>query len=146
VAYLGLLEWLMSRGEDASDLLSEARARFPGNLHLVWLEGRHLMKRGHYRQAIDRFEQLAGAWECADFNSRYGNSADDPDHWFGYDERLFNVLSFDSLATCHLCLEQYEDSLRYLEMAERHQPASRELLLKRYLCLNLLRRAKPGSR
>lgn len=146
IAYLGLLEWLISRREDVSELLRRARKKFPGNLQLLWFEGRRMMEDGHYRAAIQRFEELIAARQHPDFDRRHGNPSDDPDHWFGYDKRLFGVLPAESLATCHLHLDQYQESLRYLDLAARHRPESRELLLKRRLCEELLQRSDPSSK
>jgi len=145
VAYLGLIEWQLSRDEDAQPLVSEARDLFPGNLHLLWYEGRLLMRQGSYREATARFEELLAARRREDFLERYGNPADDWDHWFGYDERLFHVLSFESLATCHFRLGRYAESLRFLDLAARREPA-RGIELRKCLCRNLLQVAGAGTR
>jgi glycosyltransferase involved in cell wall biosynthesis len=142
VAYLGLIEWQIARGEDVAGLLEEAMRLFPGNLHLLWFRGRWCMLEGRYREAIPMLERLLTCFASDDFNDSYGNPADDDDHWFGYDVRLAHVLPYDSLATCYLRLGRYTESSRYFELAAKHDSNTLEYRLKKALSLHLEHNAR----
>jgi glycosyltransferase involved in cell wall biosynthesis len=125
--YLGLIESLMSREQDVTSLLQEAIALFPGNLQLLWLRGRQLMKKERYRQAIPLFQQLLTQGKAEDF-----------DLWVAYDRRIFGIMADDSLATCYLRLGEYAEGKKHFESASRAEPDNKEYRLKQHLCERLL--------
>jgi len=124
--YVGLIRRQTARGDDVEPLLTEAIGKFPHNLHLLWLRGRTLMRDGRFADAIPIFERLI----------QYGGTGV-PDDSTAYDRRLFGVLPYDCLATCHFRLGNYSDSRRYFELAAKCDPDKLEYRVKAALCSQL---------
>ena len=125
--YAALIHWAAGKGHDVEALLQEALERFPDNLQLTWLRGRTLMSAGRFEDAIPSFERLIASGHTGEF-----------DRSTAYDERLFGVLSYDSLATCHFRAGRYAESRRYYELAARCEPGQLEYRIKQALCTRLL--------
>ncbi len=126
--YVGLIQFILEKGGDANDLVLEAVDRFPRNVQVWWLNGRALMKQGEYRAAVDVFERLLAFGERGNF-----------DTFVAYDAKVFNVLSYDSLATCHFRLGNYKQSRHYYELAAACDPSRLEYKVKIALCARLAR-------
>ncbi len=124
--YLGLIEHRMRTGTDVRALLDEATKDFPGNMQLLWFEGRYLMKQEDYAAAAQVFERLINHGLTQDF-----------DPWVGYDQRVFDLFAYDSLATCYFRLRRYEDSARFYGLAAERDPANKEYRVKQHLCARL---------
>ena len=121
--YLGLIEHRMSAGMNVRALLDEAAAKFPGNMQLLWFEGRYLMKQQDYPAAVAVFERLIDHGLAQDF-----------DPWVGYDQRLFDLFAYDSLATCYFRLKRFEESKRFYGLAAKCDPSNTEYRVKQHLC------------
>lgn len=120
--FAGLIRWQHAKGRDIDDLLGEARALFPEDHTLAWIEGRRLMDQHRFEEAIAIFERLA---------------AIDAD-WFvdpvaAYDKRIFGVLAYVSLGAACFRLGRYEDSARWFGRAEAAEPGERQHTLRRRL-------------
>jgi len=126
--YAGLLQFMVEKGGDARALALEAVGRFDSNAQLWWLNGRALMKQGDFAGAISAFERVLAFGERGDF-----------DRAVAYDGRVFNLLSYDSLATCHFRLGQFTQSRHYYELAEACDPSRLEYRTKAALCTRLER-------
>lgn len=126
--YIGLIQLVSGKGRDVSALLNEAMDRFPQNHQLRWVQGRALMRDGRYQDAIPVFERLVACGETGDY-----------DRGASYDTRLFEVLSYESLAACHFRLGHSADSRRYYELAARCEPDKLEYRVKQELCSQLER-------
>ena len=131
--YIGLIQWRSAKGDDVDRLLTEAMARFRDNLQLVWLCGRTLMRAGRFEDAIPCFERLIACGETGEY-----------DRTMAYDTRLFGVLSYDSLATCHFKLRHCGASRRYFELAAAHAPGVLEYRVKQALCARLEASGSPA--
>ena len=129
--YAGLIPFLLERGGDAEELVNEAVDRFPSNVQLWWLKGRTLMKRGDFAAAIAAFERVLAFGETGNYDS-----------WVAYDGRIFNVLSWDSLATCCFRLSNYHRAGRYYELAAACDPSRLEYRVKAALCARLERSSR----
>jgi len=114
--YVSLIARQLAAEADPDALLTEAEAQFPRNLQLRWLRGNAFMRAGKFAVAAPVFEQLLGAG--------------DTDYSAGYDTRLFGVLSFASLATCHFKLGRYADAARFFERAAEASPETLEYRVK----------------
>lgn len=131
--YAGLIQFQTKRGEDAGALLAEALRLFPDNLQFHWFQGRALMDRERFSDAIAEFEWLLERGRRRDY-----------DDIAGYDVRLFDVLSYDSLATCFYRLGRYSQAASFYGLAGAAEPASVEYRLKAKLCADLAR-GKPSG-
>src|SRR6202034_900901 len=56
--YADLVRYWMERGSDAGSLLEEARALYPENCVLLWLESRLLIEEGRYELAMTRLDEV----------------------------------------------------------------------------------------
>ena len=119
---------ISERGEDAGSLVREAIGRFPCNAHAWWLEGRVLMQSGKFEAAIDAFERVLSL-------GKNGNHDSD----VACDRRIFDVLTYDSLATCHFRLCDYARARHFYELAASCDPAPQEYRVKSALCARLER-------
>jgi glycosyltransferase involved in cell wall biosynthesis len=124
--FASLVEFRMTRGDDADALLDESLRLFPGNLQFHWFRGRRLIDQGRYADAIPVFEWLLERGRLRDF-----------DDIAGYDARLFDVLSFESLGTCLYKLHRYADAARFYQLAAAAEATSMEYRLKAKLCADL---------
>ncbi len=75
----------------------------------------------------------------------FGKSGDfDPN--VAYDARIFDVLSYDSLATCYFRLGRYSQSRHHYELAAACDPSRMEYRVKGALCARLERSGSAASR
>jgi glycosyltransferase involved in cell wall biosynthesis len=126
--YTRLIPLLEDSGVDASEITREAIGQFPGNAQLWWLRGRILLGRGELEGALDAFERVLGFGKQRDF-----------DPYAAYDERIFNTLSYESLATCCFRLGRYNESRRYYELAAACEPGRLDYRVKQALCARMAR-------
>jgi len=96
----------------------------PDNPHLYWLKGRLLMDEDLYHEAIPFFERLISWGEKQDFNRLS----------VCYETCIFDVNAYDSLATCYFRLENYPESRRYFQLAEKFVSETMEYKVKKQLC------------
>lgn len=127
--YLGLIQNGSDFGCDVKSLLAEAQLQFKSSVQLEWLRARMLMDEGQFEGAIAAFQRLVERGER------------DCDHSIAHDSKLFSVLAYDCIATCHFRLRQYSDSRKYYDLAARHEPDRLEYRVKRALCERLERQA-----
>lgn len=133
--YIGLIQSRLASGRRAERLLAEALERFPQNHHMHWLRGIGHMKAGRPEEAIRWFERLVASGRTGEI-----------DRAMAYDIRLFDVLAYDALATCHFKLGDYAESRRYFELAATHDPDKLEYRVKQALCARLERGSSPRAR
>ena len=133
--YAGLIQRSVEKGGNANDLVREALNRFPSNAQLWWLKGRVLMANGDFTAAIGIFERLIAFRERRDF-----------DPYVAYDARIFDVFSYDSIATCYFRLGRYGRGRRYYALASACDSSRLEYQVKGALCARLERssQAAPG--
>jgi tetratricopeptide (TPR) repeat protein len=130
-AYVELIQLELACGHGAQALLAEALERFPGHAQLHWLKGQALMRDERFDEAIAVFSRLV----------RWREDGFDRDEAVGYDERLFNELTYERLATCCFRLRRYAESERYFALAAQGAPERLEYRAKRGLCAELAQRA-----
>jgi tetratricopeptide (TPR) repeat protein len=132
--YARLIEFQLKRAEDSSALLKEALGLFPDNLQFHWFRARLLMEGQRFAEAIPLFEWLLERGRKRDY-----------DQIAAYDARLFNVLSYDSLATCYHKLGRHEEAARFYELAASAEPDHIEYKLKARVCRDLAREGPPAE-
>ncbi|MEA2040263.1 MAG: glycosyltransferase, partial [Thermodesulfobacteriota bacterium] len=111
-AYIYYIEWRLRHGKPVNGLLKEVMDYSTGNPHLYWLKGRLLMDENRYDEAIPFFERLISWGDKQDFNRLS----------VCYETCIFDVNAYDSLATCHFRLGNYEESKRCFQLAEKYKP------------------------
>jgi len=133
--YTRLIPSIVERGGNVSELTGEATARFPANPQLWWLQGRVLLEQGDCEAARQAFERVLALEE-----------AGGADPYAAYDARIFNTLSYESLATCCFRLSRFEESRRYYQRASGCDPARLDYRVKMALCARLAGSGPPGAR
>jgi len=130
-AYIRYIEWGLRQENPVRGLLEEAMAYSPENPYLHWLEGRLLMDEGRHDEAIPFFERLLLWGEKRDFNRMS----------ICYPTGIFDVDACDSLATCHFRLQNYPESRRYFQLAQKFAPECMEYKVKTQLCEAMMQTA-----
>jgi tetratricopeptide (TPR) repeat protein len=97
--YADLVRVRQEQGEDAAALLAEARAAFPDNCVLLWLEARSLIAGGAFGEAIARLDQILGV----DWTQQR-------DRGPAYDQQLVGELPWDAKGTCYFRLGAYDQA------------------------------------
>jgi tetratricopeptide (TPR) repeat protein len=99
LAYADLIRRRRQRGAEVAALLAEARAAYPTNCLLLYLDGLDLIERGAYEDAIDRFDRILSVDPTM-------LPADSP----SYDERLFGELSHEGRAFALFKVGRYAEA------------------------------------
>jgi len=116
-------------------LLAEARAAYPSNVLLLFLEGHELIGRGDYDEAVERFERILRVDPTA---FPPGSPA--------YDERLLGELAHDGQALALFKAGRYAEAANAYQAAEALEPSNQAYTVKRQLAQARARRATFGSR
>lgn len=117
-----LIAWQHAKGYEVDPLLAEARALFPDNHMLAWIEGRRLMEQRRFVEAIPIFERLAAI--DAD---RYVDAV------AAYDKRIFGVLTYASLGVACFHVGRFEESADWFRRAEEAEPEAVQHSVRRRL-------------
>jgi tetratricopeptide (TPR) repeat protein len=128
IPYVNLIPLLADRGGEVDELMREALERFPANAQLWWLHGRILLSQGQPEAAIAALKRVLAFGEARDY-----------DPYAAYDLRIFDTLTYESLATCYFRLERFEESRRYYALAAEREPGRLEYRVKQALCARLAR-------
>jgi tetratricopeptide (TPR) repeat protein len=119
----GSLLQCRATGAAASDLLDEARERFPRDWLFAWLQARRLMEQARWSDARVILHKLA-AIDATTFCSEDG---------VAYDARIFGAATFEALAFCEFQLGRYEDSARWYDRACCDDPTDPAHVVKKRL-------------
>jgi tetratricopeptide (TPR) repeat protein len=122
LVYADLVARRLARGEPVSDLLAEARAMYPTNCVLLYLEGRLRTQQGELDLAIGCFDQLVSV-DVSTF------PPDSP----GYDERLFGDLAHAGRALALFRAGRFADAAEAYGVAASLMPSEPEYAVKRQL-------------
>ena len=98
--------------------------RFPGNLLIVFHEGRYLVDHGRYEEALPRFERLLAV-----------DLATLPDAGPSYAASIFGELSYEGLAVCLFHLGRYAEAAEAWGKATEAAPDDPSYEAKRQLAL-----------
>ena len=121
LAYSSLLVLLMARGDDTRELAEEAVRDYPQDWALVW----------HHAQAYS----CAGDWETAlaDLDRLVALDPDEIVDHAAYERSIFRDQAHAARGLCLFKLGRYGEAEAAYAAAEREQPASEELRVKRQL-------------
>jgi len=129
--YYDLIRLKYGKGKDVTELIKEAQALFPENYLIIWIKGMMLMHEQHFEDAIPLFKFLTSI-DASNFDG--GPLA--------YDARIFNVLSYEPMATCYYKLGRFKESETYYALAEQFDPDNLEYKTKRMYVATLLKKHK----
>ena len=118
-------------GFETSDLLIEARERYPENQLLRFHEARRLLDEDRYEQALPLFDELL----AVDLDAL-------PDAGPAYDEQLFGSFAHEGRALCLMRLERYEEAAEAYGRAELCAPDDPSYRPKRELARARARKAR----
>jgi glycosyltransferase involved in cell wall biosynthesis len=130
LSYSELISMRMLRGEDAADLIAEARRYYPANYVLIWQEARMLVAGGRPAEALANFDLLLAA-----------DRASLPDAGPSYDERLFGEAAHEGRGLCLFRLGRYAEAAEAYGRAAECAPGNPELAVKRQLATSLSSRS-----
>ncbi len=119
--FLHLASLLVERGRDARAFLDDARARFPGDHALAWLDARVRLESGDAEGALPIFEALAGV----DPEALCGDTA--------WDASIFGANACAAAGLCAFRLGRYAESATHYARAEALSPGNAEFRAKRLL-------------
>jgi len=122
LAYSDLIAIRQERGGEVTELLAEARSKYPRNYLILWQEARELTAAGRHEEAIAAFGRLL----AADLEQL-------PDEGPAYDERLFGELAHEGRGLCLFRLGRYEEAAAAYAAAARCAPANPAYPVKREL-------------
>jgi glycosyltransferase involved in cell wall biosynthesis len=130
LAYADLIRRRRERGEAVAALLAEARATYPSNCLLLYLEGQELTAQGAYEEAIDRFDRIL----------RF-DPAEVPAGSPAYDERLLGELPHDGRGFALFKVGRYAEAADAYQAAAALVPTNPAYPVKRQLAEARARRA-----
>jgi glycosyltransferase involved in cell wall biosynthesis len=131
LVFTDLVGLRQDRGEAVSDLLGEARRRFPQNKLLWWVEAAVDRSRGRYEQALELLDRLLAVETVAL-----------PGEGVSYDERIFGEFAHDARGVCLFRLGRYAEAAEAYAEALRANPTSLAYRAKRQVALG---RSQPIS-
>jgi tetratricopeptide (TPR) repeat protein len=120
-AYFRLICVRRERGEDTTELLEEALARYPDHVGLIWLKLLAEIEAGRYEQALHRLEL---------FEVDPERPVEDI---VGYRVELFGARAAEARGGCLFKLGRFAESAAAYARAERLEPDERAHSLKRAL-------------
>ncbi|HEX7775972.1 MAG TPA: glycosyltransferase family 2 protein [Parvibaculum sp.] len=118
--YLSLIGSRIDRGEDAGELLADAKRRFPTNYYLHFLDARQLMAEKRFAEALKPLLMLAAI-----------DGETYRDEQCAYNMLLFGLPTYEALATCYFRLGNFVESARWYARAEEVAPERADLRAKR---------------
>jgi tetratricopeptide (TPR) repeat protein len=113
LVFTDLVRLRRDRGEDVQELLAEARARYPCNKLLWWVEACMHISRREYREALEQLDRLAAVDEPS-------LPAEGP----AYDERIFGEFAHEARGACLFQLGRYAEAARAYAEASGIDPAN----------------------
>jgi tetratricopeptide (TPR) repeat protein len=135
LAYADLVRLRHERGDDVSELLTEALGRYPENWLLVWIKARSEIAAGRHEDALLWLDRLL-----------HVDVAGLPDVGAAYDARLFGEFAHESRGLCLFRLGRYDEAAAAYAAAARSNPASLEHETRRRLAEARALSAQPPGR
>jgi tetratricopeptide (TPR) repeat protein len=103
------------QGEDVTELLAEARGRYPHNKFLWWVQAAHHIKQSRYAEALELLDRLLAV-----------DLATLPAEGVAYDARLFGEFAQQARGVCLFRLGRYREAADAYAEASRANPANVE--------------------
>jgi tetratricopeptide (TPR) repeat protein len=121
LAYSSLLALLLARGEDTRELAGQAVGHYPQDWALVWHRAQAYVYAGDWEAALGDLDRLVAV---------------DPDaiaDHAAYERSIFGAQAHAARGLCLFKLGRYDEATSAYAAAEREQPDSEELRVKRQL-------------
>jgi tetratricopeptide (TPR) repeat protein len=121
--YAETIRHRMRRGADCTSVLREALEIYPDNLLFLFFEGRRLIDRECYAEALEQFDQML----------EFGTTAHLHIGRIAYDQGLASDLPYEGRALCLFRLGRFSESAASYEAASRCAPENRSYRVKQLL-------------
>lgn len=129
LAFIELIQADLADSRDVTELMAEARTRFPRDPVLRWIEARIAMIEGRHDEAIAGFTALTAA-------AGRGELTED----LGFPSSLFGATTLAMIATCHFEQGAHRSAADFFARAESAEPDNIEYRTKRVLSEHLASR------
>jgi tetratricopeptide (TPR) repeat protein len=113
LVFTDLVRLRHEREQDGSDLLAEARARYPTNKLLWWIDASARLRDGRYTESLELLDRLLSV-----------DMATLPSEDVAYDRRIFGELALEARGTCLFRLGRYDEAAEAYEEASRIDPSN----------------------
>ena len=134
LAFTDLVRARRARGEDVGELLREARARYPENKLLWWVQAAVLISARGYEHALVLLDRLVSV-----------DVASLPDEGTAYDARIFGEFAQDARGVCLFALGRYAEAVEAYEQALQEDPQSTVYRARLQLARGRVRRERAGA-
>lgn len=134
LAFTDLVRARRARGEEVSELLEEARTRYPENKLLWWVQAAVLISARRHEQALVLLDRLV----CVDVASL-------PDEGAAYDARIFGEFAHEARGVCLFALGRYAEAAEAYEKALREDPQSIVYRTRLELARGRVQRGRPTT-
>ena len=132
LAFTDLVRARRERGEDVSELLEEARERYPQNKLLWWVHAAVLISARRYEEALALLDRLLAV-----------DLASLPDEDVAYDARIFGEFAYEARGVCLFALGRFGEAAEAYDRALREDPHNTVYSARRTLARARARRARP---
>lgn len=138
LSFTDLVRARRERGEDVGELLMEARARYPENKLLWWVQAAVLISARRYEEGLALLDRLVAV-----------DVAALPDEDVAYDARIFGEFAQEARGVCLFALDRFAEAAEAYDRAVRESPDNTVYRARRALAHGRARRAAsnaPASR
>jgi tetratricopeptide (TPR) repeat protein len=134
LVFVDLVRGCRDRGEDVTELVAEARGRYPSNKLLWWVQAAAHASNGRYFESLELLDQLL----AVDVSGL-------PDEGPAYDERIFGEYAHEARGLCLFRLGRYAEAAEAYGRASAIDPSNLAYRAKRHVALGRVERAsEPG--
>jgi tetratricopeptide (TPR) repeat protein len=130
LVFIDLVRACRDQGEDITELLGEARGRYPDNKLLWWVAAAAYASDGRYDEALQLLDRLLGV-----------DVAALPDEGPAYDERIFGEFAHEARGLCLFRLGRYAEAAAAYGRASEIDPTNLPYRSKRHVALGRMQRA-----
>jgi tetratricopeptide (TPR) repeat protein len=133
LVFTELVRLRRERGEDVTELLDEARTRYPGDKLLWWVHAAVHISAGRHQPALQLLDRLLGV----DLSSL---PAEGP----SYDERMFKEFAHEARGVCLFRLGRYAEAADAFARASQIDPSNLGYRAKQQVALGRACRSSDG--
>ncbi len=134
MAFTDLVRARRARGEDVGELLQEARARYPENKLLWWVQAAALISERRYEEALGLLDRLLAV-----------DLAGLPDEGPAYDARIFGEFAHEARGVCLFGLGRFQAAAEAYEQALLENPENAVYRTRLALARGRTQRAAAGA-